>query len=84
MRLYDLTAQRERDKIRPMEETPKKQKYDSYAEMKADQQKIEREFALELFRLYGAGMSLRKIAGMKQMNHETVRKMIKEAAQARI
>lgn len=60
------------------EETTPKQKYNTLAEMEADQEKIAIQFALDLKRLKDAGVPLRKIGEMKNMNHERVRQFLKK------
>ena len=59
------------------ETTPTKvRKFVSYADVKAEQAKIEYLFALELKRLQAAGASLRGIGQLKKMNHEKVRQLL--------
>ena len=59
------------------EVTPTKvRKFVSYADVKAEQNKIEYLFALEVKRLSEAGVSLREIGEMKKISHEKARQLL--------
>jgi hypothetical protein len=60
-----------------------KKKYVSFAQVKAEQQKVLDQFIAELEGLQAAGASLREIAEMKKMNHETVRQLINSKGKSR-
>jgi hypothetical protein len=59
------------------ETTPTKtKKFITYADVKAEQEKILDQFAVELLRIHQAGVSLREIGKIKKMNHEKVRQLV--------
>jgi hypothetical protein len=54
----------------------KVKKFVTFADVKAEQDKIAYQFALELKRLQDAGASLREIGDMKKMSYESVRQLL--------